>query len=383
MIYFIIFFAAFSSSFAATWKETRNVTDSLGNQFECVYKISHDGETVNDAKSSVSCKPNMDGSPVTENIYILDLGKYVAVSHEINKKGKDSIMCILENSTPPDLNGDHAMEIIKLVMDTAARNMTAVTICVRDRHDNLVAHFKMKNAWLGTVDLACQKARSSALFPAPSNFGAAFPGIALSNGIVSIVQGGLPLITASGMWVGSVGVSGAMSGELDEEIAQVAVDNIDAILASQTFPLTQQATPTQDNSCTPDLNGDHAMEMIRLVSESASQQMVPVVICIRDKGDNLVAHIRMTNAIIGSVDLACQKARSSALFPIPSGTLAIIPGIEMSNGIISPVGGALPLITETGMWVGSIGVSGAPSGELDEALAKIAVDNLADILENF
>merc|ERR1719186_889986 len=82
----------------------------------------------------------------------------------------------------------------------------------------------------------------------------------------------------------------------------------------------------------PDLNYDHAMEMIRLVTEKANQMKTPVVICIRDRHDNLVAHIRMKNAVLGSVDLACQKARSSALFPFPSGAFKQFPGIELSNG---------------------------------------------------
>merc|ERR1739846_274491 len=133
-----------------------------------------------------------------------------------------------------------------------------------------------------------------------------------------------------------------------------------------------------------DLNSEHAMEMIRLVTEKAKEVQVPVSICIRDKHDNLVAHIRMTNAVLGSVDLACQKARSSALFPFPSAAFAASSGnIEMSNGIISNIGGGLPLITSSGVSVGSIGVSGATTAEQDVEIATAGASAIDLILENF
>ena len=76
------------------------------------------------------------------------------------------------------------------------------------------------------------------------------------------------------------------------------------------------------------------MEMIRLVTEEARSRDIAVTICIRDRHDNLVAHIRMKGALLGSVDLACQKARSSALFPAPSSFLENFPALQFSNGII-------------------------------------------------
>merc|ERR1711910_57907 len=133
-----------------------------------------------------------------------------------------------------------------------------------------------------------------------------------------------------------------------------------------------------------DLNSEHAMEMIRLVTDKAKEVQVPVSICIRDRHDNLVAHIRMTNAVLGSVDLACQKARSSALFPFPSAAFAQSSGnIEMSNGIISNLGGGLPLITSSGVSVGSIGVSGATTADQDVEIATVGASAIDSILENF
>ena len=122
------------------------------------------------------------------------------------------------------------MEIISMVMEKAKEMKMSVCICIRDRHDNLAGHVRMRDAALGSVDLACQKARSSALFSAPSAALRQFPGVELSNGIISNLRGGLPLITASGLSAGSIGVSGAETGEEDEELAKVVMDRIDYIL---------------------------------------------------------------------------------------------------------------------------------------------------------
>ena len=43
------------------------------------------------------------------------------------------------------------------------------------------------------------------------------------------------------------------------------------------------------------------MEMIRVITEEASRREIPVVICIRDRHDNLVAHIRMKVLYLYSV----------------------------------------------------------------------------------
>merc|ERR1719339_129022 len=131
---------------------------------------------------------------------------------------------------PVDLNGEQALKLISLVMAKADEMKRSVSICIRDRHDNLVAHIRMKDAALGTVDLSCQKARSSALFPAPSAAFKAFPGIELSNGIISNLRGGLPLWASAGVSAGSIGVSGGQTGEEDEQMAMVAVANVNGII---------------------------------------------------------------------------------------------------------------------------------------------------------
>ena len=125
------------------------------------------------------------------------------------------------------------------------------------------------------------------------------------------------------------------------------------------------------------------MELIRLMTEEADRREVAVCICIRDRHNNLVASIRMKGAPLGSIELACQKARSSALFPFPSEVLKMIPGVELSNGIISNLQGGLPLTTNSGLSAGSVGISGSQKRNEDTEIAQVAVDRIDFILENY
>ena len=81
----------------------------------------------------------------------------------------------------------------------------------------------------------------------------------------------------------------------------------------------------------------------------------------------------MKNAVLNSVELSCQKARFSTLFPFPSGDFSMKPSIELSNGIINNVRGGLPLTTASGASLGSIGAFGA----------TVDNDMLDFILENY
>merc|ERR1712098_515347 len=150
---------------------------------------------------------------------------------------------------------------------------------------------------------------------------------------------------------------------VDTDASQVAAD--EPTEAEQTR-LYEQCTGTD----IPDLTWNEAFYMMKEMIWMSERRNVTVSICIRDRHDNLVAHIRTANALLGSVSLSCEKARSTALFMAPSGLAASFPGLELSNGIISPIQGAWPIMTSTGVFLGSIGVSGAPTGAEDEEIAK-------------
>ncbi|MBL1287613.1 heme-binding protein [Streptomyces sp. NPDC057067] len=101
-------------------------------------------------------------------------------------------------------------------------------IAVVDAGGNLVAHARMDDAWLGSVDISINKAFTARAFDistadlaANAAPGQQFYGISGSNqGRVMIFAGGLPL-HRNGQVVGAVGVSGG-SGDQDQSVAQAA-----------------------------------------------------------------------------------------------------------------------------------------------------------------
>ncbi|WP_062646302.1 GlcG/HbpS family heme-binding protein [Streptomyces maremycinicus] len=101
-------------------------------------------------------------------------------------------------------------------------------IAVVDVGGNLVAHIRMDEAWIGSVDISVSKAFTSRAFDistadlaANAGPGEQFFGIdASNNGRVMIFAGGVPLRLGDRI-VGAVGVSGG-SGEQDQTVAEAA-----------------------------------------------------------------------------------------------------------------------------------------------------------------
>jgi uncharacterized protein GlcG (DUF336 family) len=99
-------------------------------------------------------------------------------------------------------------------------------------------------------------------------------------------------------------------------------------------------------------------------------------IAVVDAGGNLVAHVRMDKAWVGSVDISVNKAWTSRAFDISTKQLGEHSqsggqffGIHASNqGRVMIFAGGIPLKRGNEV-VGAIGVSGG-SGEQDHAVAE-------------
>ena len=121
---------------------------------------------------------------------------------------------------------EDARRIIAAAEKKAAEIGQPMNIAVADAGGNLVAHVRMDNAWLGSVDISIKKAWTSRAFDittkdlaANSQSGDQFFGINASNdGRVMIFAGGIPL-KKDGQVVGAIGVSGG-SGEQDHTVAE-------------------------------------------------------------------------------------------------------------------------------------------------------------------
>jgi uncharacterized protein GlcG (DUF336 family) len=101
-----------------------------------------------------------------------------------------------------------------------------MNIAVVDTGGNLIAFVRMDGAWLGSIDIAINKAFTARAFDisteelaAMSQPGKPFFGIHASNGgRVMIFAGGIPL-KRDGKVVGAIGVSGGQ-GEQDQAVAE-------------------------------------------------------------------------------------------------------------------------------------------------------------------
>jgi glc operon protein GlcG len=102
-------------------------------------------------------------------------------------------------------------------------------IAIMDDGGNLKHLSRMDGAFLGSLQIAQLKANTSASFPFSTRQVGEIaqqrvPGIAYVPGIVTFA-GGLPIVTAKGEHLGSIGVSGA-SADQDEQCAQAALDAV-------------------------------------------------------------------------------------------------------------------------------------------------------------
>ena len=121
---------------------------------------------------------------------------------------------------------EDARRIIAAAEKKAAEIGQPMNIAVADAGGNLVAHVRMDNAWIGSIDISIKKAYTSRAFNIAtkdlaehSQSGGQFFGIHASNdGKIMIFAGGIPL-KAKGKVVGAIGVSGG-SGEQDHVVAQ-------------------------------------------------------------------------------------------------------------------------------------------------------------------
>src|SRR3954453_14060371 len=139
-------------------------------------------------------------------------------------------------------------------------------------------------------------------------------------------------------------------------------------MAHTTTPITTQETVSLED----------ARRVTAAGEDRAREIGQPQNIAVVDAGGNLVSHIRMDGAWIGSVDVAINKALPARAFDLPTAELAAnaqpggpFYGIQESNkGRVMIFAGGLPLKRD-GQVVGAVGVSGG-SGEQDTTVAEAA-----------
>merc|ERR1712180_144310 len=81
---FCFIFVLASAVALETYTETRDITDSAGNTFSCLYTIVYDPsrKVVYRRQSTVHCDPNTNGKQTTETIIIAEAGMSVDVTYQ-------------------------------------------------------------------------------------------------------------------------------------------------------------------------------------------------------------------------------------------------------------------------------------------------------------
>jgi uncharacterized protein GlcG (DUF336 family) len=118
-----------------------------------------------------------------------------------------------------------------------------------------------------------------------------------------------------------------------------------------------------------------ARRVIAAAEAKALEIGQPMNIAVVDAGGNLVSHVRMDGAWIGSIDISINKAFTARAFDVETAQLAINSqpgqqffGIHASNhGRVMIFAGGIPL-RRNGAVIGAIGVSGG-DGKQDQTVA--------------
>lgn len=126
-----------------------------------------------------------------------------------------------------------------------------------------------------------------------------------------------------------------------------------------------------------------ARVVLAAAEQTAAAMGVPVIVAVVDAAVHLKSFTRMDGAVLGSIDIALKKARTSALFQANSEDVweyckpgAPAPALEQTNGGLAPFPGGVPLRSADGVLLGAIGVSGGAVAQ-DAAIARAGAAALA------
>lgn len=107
-----------------------------------------------------------------------------------------------------------------------------MNIAILDSGGNLVSFARMDDSYLGSIDVAMKKAKTSVLFKAPSEAlgngsqpGGAIYGVEQTNGGLVTFAGGMPIFSNEKL-IGAIGVSGANDPADDKKIAEAGLKSI-------------------------------------------------------------------------------------------------------------------------------------------------------------
>ena len=127
---------------------------------------------------------------------------------------------------------------------------------------------------------------------------------------------------------------------------------------------------------------DDAKLMLAAAEAKATTFGIAYNIAVVDAGGHLLAFVRQDDALIGSINLAINKARTARIFDKPTSLFAELAqpgeplyGIQQTNdGKVVVFGGGVPVLVD-GHVVGAVGAS-AGTVEQDVAVVEAALNAL-------
>ena len=132
---------------------------------------------------------------------------------------------------------------------------------------------------------------------------------------------------------------------------------------------------SQNSVSTAVISDQAASKALAATVAHAKQLGIAINVAITDSSGTLAGFLRMPGAFLHSIDIAIDKAYTSASFGFPTsqwmkileGDAALKAGLPLRPRLVI-FGGGLPIV-ENGVRIGGIGVSGG-SAEQDEECAR-------------
>lgn len=270
-----------------------------------------------------------------------------------------------------------------------------VNTAVVDECGSLIAFHRMDNARLAGIDIATNKAWTSATMQMQTANLArlALPGgdaygvNTTNQGKVVILGGGIPL-NGGRQIIGGIGVSGG-TGAQDIQVAEAAVQAFNRFAGQRVtvVPGAQhQSVFYQRGNELDKMTLALAKQLIAASVQKAVRMGLPCDVAIVDEGGNLVAFYRMDYARAGDIEVSQNKAWTSVALQRPTAVIArtALPGgdaygINTTNhGRVVILGGGIPFFSRNKV-IGGIGVSGG-TGDQDVEVADAAVQAFNDLV---
>lgn len=130
------------------------------------------------------------------------------------------------------VNSEQAQKALQGALKKAEQTNTRMCIAVVDSGGTLKNFYRMDDAWVGSIDIAIKKARTSVYFGMPSGEigqlsqpGNPLYGIEHSNEGLITFPGGVPIVDEEGVLTGAIGVSGS-TVDNDDAVARAGAETI-------------------------------------------------------------------------------------------------------------------------------------------------------------